>query len=217
MNKREIILDFTSLLDVIMIILFFFILFSHFETEKVKADADSEQKAAKTTYAEAEELKEAAESVYAEAEKLMEEAKKKDELASAILSEAELAGERKNNNAEAIIEFGTGKNVRIFLKEKSGEWFLEIKHGDEAEMLEMTNAEKSPAEIGRSDIRNMAEKLSDLLSDMGYAPDDTILCEFFYEGLKTDTKDLYAAVNGIFDLLKEEYGHFLFSETDINY
>ena len=36
MNKREIILDFTSLLDVIMIILFFFILFSHLETEDAK-------------------------------------------------------------------------------------------------------------------------------------------------------------------------------------
>ena len=43
MNKREIILDFTSLLDVIMIILFFFILFSHLETEDAKLALEAAQ------------------------------------------------------------------------------------------------------------------------------------------------------------------------------
>lgn len=42
MNKRQIILDFTSLLDVIMIILFFFILFARMETDQSKAALESE-------------------------------------------------------------------------------------------------------------------------------------------------------------------------------
>ena len=40
MKVREIILDFTSLLDVIMIILFFFILFSTFEIETATNEAN---------------------------------------------------------------------------------------------------------------------------------------------------------------------------------
>ena len=40
MKKRQIILDFTSLLDVIMIILFFFIIFSSLETDNLKKDLE---------------------------------------------------------------------------------------------------------------------------------------------------------------------------------
>ena len=40
MKKRQIILDFTSLLDVIMIILFFFIIFSNLETDNLRKDLE---------------------------------------------------------------------------------------------------------------------------------------------------------------------------------
>ncbi len=40
MKVREIILDFTSLLDVVMIILFFFILFSSFDVETATEKAN---------------------------------------------------------------------------------------------------------------------------------------------------------------------------------
>ena len=43
MKKRQIILDFTSLLDVIMIILFFFIIFSNLETDNLKKDLEDKQ------------------------------------------------------------------------------------------------------------------------------------------------------------------------------
>ena len=43
MKKRQIILDFTSLLDVIMIILFFFIIFSSLETDNLKKDLEDKQ------------------------------------------------------------------------------------------------------------------------------------------------------------------------------
>lgn len=43
MKKRQINLDFTSLLDVIMIILFFFIIFSSLETDSLKKDLEDKQ------------------------------------------------------------------------------------------------------------------------------------------------------------------------------
>ena len=43
MKKRQINLDFTSLLDVIMIILFFFIIFSSLETDNLKKDLEDKQ------------------------------------------------------------------------------------------------------------------------------------------------------------------------------
>lgn len=48
MKKRQIILDFTSLLDVIMIILFFFIIFSNLETDNLKKPILLLTEAAKT-------------------------------------------------------------------------------------------------------------------------------------------------------------------------
>ena len=46
MKLREIILDFTSLLDVVMIILFFFVLYTSFDVEDISEKA----KAAETSY-----------------------------------------------------------------------------------------------------------------------------------------------------------------------
>ena len=124
MNKREIILDFTSLLDVIMIILFFFILFSHIETEDAKLALQAAQ--------------EKAESVSAEAEQKLEEANDRlagiEEMEKAVdekLREADLAGERQGQNAEGIMDFGGSTNIRAALitDKENNNWFLEISRG----------------------------------------------------------------------------------------
>lgn len=58
MRKRDINLDFTSLLDVIMIILFFFILFSTFEIESAKNEAKQTKEEYKTKISEMDEQQE---------------------------------------------------------------------------------------------------------------------------------------------------------------
>ena len=53
-KTKDIIIDFTSLLDVTMIILFFFILFSFKETEQVKSQSNEAVERAETMMQEAE-------------------------------------------------------------------------------------------------------------------------------------------------------------------
>lgn len=76
MKKRQINLDFTSLLDVIMIILFFFIIFSSLETDNLKKDLEDKQQ-----------------QVSAE----LEEAKVKNNKADELLSEAQKKTSRQTN------------------------------------------------------------------------------------------------------------------------
>ena len=74
-KTKDIIIDFTFLLDVTMIILFFFILFSFKETEQVKSQSN--------------EAVERAETMMQEAEKQQKEALKLNEEASKRLAEFE--------------------------------------------------------------------------------------------------------------------------------
>lgn len=82
MKKRQIILDFTSLLDVIMIILFFFIIFSNLETDNLKKDLEDKQQ-----------------QVSAE----LEEAKAKNDKADELLGEAQEKTSRRTNGLKKPI------------------------------------------------------------------------------------------------------------------
>lgn len=197
MNKREIILDFTSLLDVIMIILFFFILFSHFETIEQKEIMESEYN----------QIIEEAEQLKADAEKLMTEAEEKNKQAEDILSEAQQADKRNAYNIAGIMEFSRGLNLRLDLNMNSGSgtWELNIFCGDE--FIES---------IQNTDSYLMAEQFTEIISGKGYTYDDTILCIFTYNANESGTRSAYMAVNEIFEIVKSEYTHFFCSETDIS-
>ena len=106
MKKRQIILDFTSLLDVIMIILFFFIIFSSLETDNLKKDLEDKQQ-----------------QVSAELE---------NEQADKRLEEADSAVDRSGENTDAIMDFSENKNLKLHL-DMSGEngWTLKFAKGEE--------------------------------------------------------------------------------------
>lgn len=198
MNKRNIILDFTSLLDVIMIILFFFILFSHLETEDAKfALQEAQQNAA--------EREEQAEQKLEDAEKLLEEAKQKEEQADEKLNEAELAGERQGENVEAITDFSRNLNIRVKLKMISGgsEWSLLVFKG-----------EQQITEIPKGDIGSMSQSFLKALSDMGCAKDDTLLCMYVYDAAQAGTASADRNIQKLFDEVKGQYKHFFYSELD---
>ena len=69
MKKRQIILDFTSLLDVIMIILFFFIIFSSLETDNLKKDLEDKQQQVSAELEEAKAKNDKADELLGEAQK----------------------------------------------------------------------------------------------------------------------------------------------------
>ena len=123
MKKRQINLDFTSLLDVIMIILFFFIIFSSLETDNLKKDLEDKQQ---QVSAELEEAK----AKNNKADELLGEAQKKNEQADKRLEEANSAVDRSGDNADAIMDFSENKDLKLHL-DMNGEngWTLKFAYG----------------------------------------------------------------------------------------
>ena len=162
MKKRQIILDFTSLLDVIMIILFFFIIFSSLETDNLKKDLEDKQQ---QVSAELEEAK----AKNDKADELLGEAQEKNEQADKRLEEANSAVDRSGENTDAIMDFSENKNLKLHL-DMSGEngWTLKFAKGEEI-----------VKEIPKSDISIMTDEVRELFKEQGYTADNTILIEFF--------------------------------------
>ena len=199
MNKREIILDFTSLLDVIMVILFFFIFFSNLETEDTKI-------ALQTELQNAIEREEEAEQKLEEYEKLLEEAQQMEQQAEELLNEANLAGEHQGENVAGIVEFSRNMNIKIKLKMiGSGSWSLIIFKGEE-----------QIDEIPNGKVNEMAARFMNDLSDMGYDKDDTLLCDYLYDATQAGTASADKDVRRVFYMVKEQYNHFFYTEMDIS-
>lgn len=199
MSKKEIILDFTSLLDIMMIILFFFILFGHIENENEKVTLQRMQEQAEEVLSEAEQRLEEAGNIAAEAEE-------KEAFATERLAEAELAEDRSGENVDGIMAFAGGMNIRIRLQMKEeGDWNLLIYQGEE--LL---------AEMGKGSAQEMAEELSGCMAEAGLDKEDTLLCEFIYNGAEAGTNSAYRTVDDMFGMLKNEYGHFFYSAIDLS-
>ncbi len=198
MNKREIILDFTSLLDVIMIILFFFILFSHIEAidaieEKEKMQAEHSQ------------IIEQAEQIKSDAEELLADAEIKNSQAEELLSEVKQSDSRSAYNIQGIDEFSRGLNLRLNLNMNgdSGVWELDVFCGDEF----IDSIMKNTPEM-------MKQLFSDIITEKGYTQEDTILCVFTYNASESGTRSAYKAIDEMFELFKSDYQHFFVSDTD---
>lgn len=198
MNKREIILDFTSLLDVIMIILFFFILFSHLETEDAKIAMQAAQQNAI-------EREEQAEQKLEDADKLLEEAHWKEQQATEKLNEANLAEERQGENVEGITDFSRNLNIRVNLKMISGssKWSLLVYKG-----------EQQITEIPKGNVNSMSQSFLNALSDAGCSKDDTLLCVYVYDAAQAGTASADRDIQKVFDEIKGQYEHFFYSELD---
>lgn len=200
MNKREIILDFTSLLDVIMIILFFFIIFSHIETidaieEKEKMQAEHSQ------------LMEEAEHIKSDAEELLAGAEIMNKQADELLAEIMQSDSRTAYNIEGIDEFSRGLNLRLNLNMNggSGEWELDVFCGDDF----LDSIQKNTPE-------NMKNSFTDIITEKGYNQEDTILCVFTYNASESGTRSAYKAISEMFEQFKSDYKHFFVSDADIS-
>ena len=120
-NKRrgELFLDFTSLLDVTLIILFFFIMYSSFQSESKTHEAlDS---AAELT-ALAEEKMRAAEELSARADSRAEEMRERLDELERIAAE--------NDNFKGVSDFASGQNYKMIYTAENGEWSFEVRRGD---------------------------------------------------------------------------------------
>lgn len=199
MEKRAILLDFTSLLDITMLILFFFVLFSHVETENERAALQEKQEQVQEILGEAEQRLE-------EADEKVNAAKEKEAFAEEKLEEAELAEERAGQNVDGIAEFSRNTNIRVHLQMmEEGNWSIMLYQGNEFFL-----------EIAKNSAQNMADAFSDGINAAGYDIEDTLLCEFVFNGTEFGTNSAYHVVDNMFALLKDEYRHFFYSTIDLS-
>ena len=101
MRRHHFDIDFTSLLDIFMVILFFFIIFGKIETQNAEESISEREHA----------VSEAAQNNEKEKEKyqgLLENVKKQ-------LKEANEAEERSGSNADALNRLNSGKSVKLYL------------------------------------------------------------------------------------------------------
>ena len=190
MKIREIILDFTSLLDVVMIILFFFVLYTSFDAENVSEKA----KAAETSYNE----------MIEENEKEQQEWREKasEEWERILSADANAA-----NNQQALSAYNEGAGVYFNLHnvEKSDVWSLSVLKGN-----------KKIGEISSSDVRYLKEKLKDVLDSAGYSSDDVIIGTLTYDGSAYGTEKAVPTVENAIRDIQREYKSLYFTAINIS-
>ena len=189
MKRKSIFLDFTALLDVTLIIIFFFVIFSHLDGEENKAKLD-------------EKASELEDSIHM-AEQRESEATALKDLLEKELEIVKDSDERQGSNTEAMLEYIQGKNIKIILNMEDEGWVLRVLHNNE--VLD---------EIKRDD--NVGEKLIKAIMDAGYEKNDTIFCDFVFDGSLAGTASAYRKIKKGLDEVIEEYKFVYSSETDLS-
>ncbi len=205
-NKREIILDFTSLLDVVMLILFFFVIFTQFDA----ADAISQAEAAKSS----------AEIRTLEANAELETAKKAKEQAESEMERLQNA----NAMAESVIingnsEFNRALRLKLWLIRDSENWSLVINSA------KVENGEQTYTKIGCvADIRKLdpleiANEIDNTIVSCGYLSDDAFLCDIMFDSSEPGSNKAKRNIdNAILSLQNEHSYQYMFvSITDLSY
>ena len=182
---RDVVLDFTSLLDVILIILFFFILYSAFNVEKAELKAD----AARNEY----EALSAA---------LEDERARLGEERTAIQAEWDrllALDENAARNQQALIAFNNGAMLTFNLQKEDGSdaWRLSAIRRREAGAEEETVGEIRPGDELKSSILG-------LIDAAGFAEDDVLIVTFTYNGNVIGSHRLYVEIMKAFQAVQAE-------------
>lgn len=189
MRKRDIVLDFTSLLDVTLIVIFFFVLFSHLDEQENKARTESKVQELEVAIQEAEDRE-------SEADKLIEQLENE----IAIVQDY---SERQASNVSEMLEFNRSENIKIILDMDSTKWSVRI-----------IKAENILATIeGKENISN---EIKQVLSDAGYDNTKTIFCDLVFDGSLPGTASAYRNITKSIREVSEEYRYMYTSETDLS-
>ena len=188
-GTKELLLDFTPLLDVTMILLFFFVLFSRIGVDNIRQEAAQNMQDAKALHSEASQMMQDAEALQADADSQL-----------AILAEADA---RAAEAAEAMIAFSRGENYRLRLKMEPDGWVLRIYQGKRI--------------VGAlEDSKTFTEDLKESLDRAGWKAADTLLCEFCYEAADPGSRAAYNRVDNALTEIRKQYPHLYISEIDLS-
>jgi len=204
MKIREIILDFTSLLDIFMLILFFFILFSHFEVEEAKETANQ-------ALDEAAAMSETLEGKLQEADDKIQQAEDKIQQAEDELALLDEINHGKAANLTALLELSQGTVIqsRLLMKDSGDSWTIQLKRLDDK-----TKNEIQLVELTEHDDLN--QKLCMLLMNQNYQTDDRIPFLFLYDGTQIGSEAAYNTINTAFRQVRQTYPHFYCMQLDIS-
>lgn len=190
MKLREIILDFTSLLDVIMIILFFFILFSTLEVENVTQSAEE----ARISYETQMEMQAEEQAVWRQqAEEEWERILQIDRNAA--------------KNQQALVAYDQGRMLAFNLQdvESRNVWTLNILCGEEK--LGSVTAE---------DSGELAEKMAELLTKAGLQTEDVIIGTLTYDGNSFGTAGAVPVIEDAIGEMQEMYSNLYFTTINVS-
>ena len=187
MKKKDILLDFTSLLDVTLI--FFFVIFSHFDNVQSTAQIEDKESKLESQINDA-----------AERESQAQELKEQLEYEIGIVQDAD---DRAQDNVEEILEFTKGTNLKLILEMQDGKWTLVVSSKNEV-----------ISRIAAGD--DVEARLADALESADYAYGDTILCDFVYNGSQAGTVSAYRKITKAMEAIQEEYKYLYYSETDLS-
>lgn len=198
-KKKDLILDFTSLLDIVLLLLFFFILFSKMGADVRAKNAETEAQKSKNTY-----------------DSLVEETTA---LREKLEHDIVIVDQLTPQEAREIVNFNSGNNLKILL----------LDAGDSSEPLVLkavlnkeiigeclvTDKDDTEAEQ-ENDVS--AEKMVDWLAAGGVNKDDVIMCDFVYDADMPRTSEACDKLDAILFSLQREYGYrrFYFSSTDLS-
>lgn len=189
MKKRDVILDFTSLLDVTLIVIFFFVIFSHLDTEDNRAKTEAKVAELETAIEEAEEREASAEELITQLEKEID-----------IVRDSSA---RQASNIKEMLKYGKSGNIKIILVMQDGGWILRVNCKEEV-LTEITSDKDIGAELKAAIIA------------AGYSEKDTIFCDFVFDGSLPGTASAYRKISKGLDDVEEIYRYLYYSETDLS-
>ena len=189
MKKKDILLDFTSLLDVTLILIFFFVIFSHFDNVQSTAQIEDKESKLESQINDA-----------AERESQAQELKEQLEYEIGLVQDAD---DRAKDNVEEILEFTKGTNLKLILEMQDGKWTLVVSSKNEV-----------ISRIAAGD--DVEARLADSVESADYAYGDTILCDFVYNGSQAGTVSAYRKITKAMEAIQEEYKYLYYSETDLS-
>lgn len=189
MKRRDVILDFTSLLDVTLIVIFFFVIFSDLDSQANKARTDAKVQELETAVQQAENRE-------ANAKELEEQLQQEIE----TVKESNI---RRGSNISEILVFDKNENIKIILHMESGSWSAHI----------ICN-QKLMDTIQKGDSVN--EKLKQALAEAGYTNNDTIFCDFVFDGAESGSYSAYKMIDDGLKAAQDDYKYLYVSETDLS-
>lgn len=205
-SKREVILDFTPLLDVMMLILFFFILFANtnYQNKIEEANANAQSK-----IEEAEEAKKEAQSKIDTYNEKIEELEEE-------LNALDSAGNTNGEAIDSLYKYKQDLFLRLKLKKE------EKSVGEASKKIWNIHVYYDNTEIGiindinEHSIEKCSNEFLKILSDNKFNKDENLICELIINTSEGGSLESYVYTSEILKRIEKDYKYLFVPQTPID-